>query len=158
MMMQVTTPTQDITPQEAIKRLEQHFSSREGMLTHALTVLSTSGQPTDVTFYRRRPLLDVKVSTKIGAARLYGLESHLPRLLKRIEFSNGAVVSLGEIWTINPMPMRGFSAEELASVDLSQGEERHGPRGETLRKMIRKTYHCKSLKETDYFLRRWIAS
>ena len=157
-MMQVTTPTQDITPQEAIKRLDQHFGSREGMLTHTLTVLSTSGQPTDVTFYRRRPLLDVKVSTKIGAARLYGLESYLPRLLKRIEFSNGAVVSLGEIWTINPMPMGGFSAEELASVDLSQGEERHGPRGETLRKMIRKTYHCKSRKETDYFLRRWIAS
>ena len=158
MMTQVTTPTQDITSQEAIKRIEQHFGSREGMLTHTLTVLSMSGQPTDVTFYRRRPLLDVKVSTMIGAARLYGLESHLPRLLKRIKFSNGAVVSLGQIWTINPMPMGGFSAEELARVDLSRGEERHGPRGETLRKMIRKTYRCKSRKETDYFLRRWIAS
>ena len=157
-MKQVTTPTEDITPQEAIKRLEQHFGSREGFLTHTLTVLSTSGQPTDVTFYRRRPLLDVKVSTKIGAARFYGLESHLPRLLKRIEFSNGAVASMGEIWTINPMPMGGFSAEELASVDLSKGEERHGPQGETLRKMIRKTYHCTSRKEIDYFLRRWIAS
>lgn len=149
---------QDITPQEAIKRLEQHFGSREGMLTHTLMMLSTSGQPADVTFYRRKPLLDVKVSTKIGVACLYGLESQLPRLLKRIEFSNGAVVSLGEIWTINPMPMGGFSAEELACVDLSQGEERHGPQGETLRKMIRKTYHCKSRRETDYFLRRWIAS
>ncbi|MDE0450797.1 MAG: hypothetical protein OXI90_03395 [Gammaproteobacteria bacterium] len=128
------------------------------MLAHTLTVLSTSGQPTDVTFYRRKPLLDVKVSTKIGAALLYGLENYLPRLLNRIEFSNGAVASLREIWTINPMPKGGFSAEELAGVDLSQGEERHGPRGETLRKMIRKTYHCKSRKETDYFLRRWIAS
>lgn len=157
-MTQVTFPTQDITPQEAIKRLEQQFGSREGMLRHTLTLLSTSGQPTDVTFYRRKPLLDVKVSTKIGAAWLYGLKGHLPRLLKSIEFSNGAVASLGEIWTINPMPMGGFSAEELASVDLSQGEERHGPRGETLRKMIRETYHCKSRKETDYFLRRWIAS
>ena len=99
-----------------------------------LTMLSTSGQPTDVTFYRRKPFLDVKVSTKVAAARLYGLESYLPGLLKRIEFSNGAVASLGEIWTINPMPMGGFSAEELASVDLLQGEERYGPRGETLRK------------------------
>ena len=86
--------TQDITPQEAIKRLEQHFGSREGMLTHTLTMLSTSGQPADVTFYRRKPILNVKVSTKIGAARLYGLESQLPRLLKRIEFSNGVVASL----------------------------------------------------------------
>lgn len=32
------------------------------------------------------------------------------------------------------------------------------PNGETLRKMIRKTYQCKSRKETDYYLRRWIAS
>ena len=102
-------------------------------------MLSMSGQPTDDTFYRRKPLLNVKVSTKIGAARLYGLENHLPRLLKRIEFSNGAVASLNEIWTINPMPKGGFSTEELAGVNLSHGEERHGPRGETLRKMIRKT-------------------
>jgi hypothetical protein len=150
--------TQDITPQEAMQRLEQHFGGREGMLTHTLTMLSTSGQPTDVTFYRRKPILDVRVSTKLGAARLYGLESQLPRLLKRIEFSNGAVASLGEIWTVNPMPMDGFSPEELAAVDLAQGEERQGPQGETLRKMIGKTYHCKSRKEIDYFLRRWIAS
>jgi len=150
--------TQDITPQEAMQRLEQHFGGREGMLTHTLTMLSTSGQPTDVTFYRRKPILDVRVSTKLGAARFYGLESHVPRLLKRIEFSNGVVASLGEIWTVNPMPMDGFSPEELAAVDLAQGEERQGPQGETLRKMIRKTYHCKSRKETDYFLRRWIAS
>lgn len=75
--------TQDITHQEAMKRLEQHFGSREGMLTHTLTTLSTSGQPTDLTFYRRKPLLDVRVSTKLGAARFYGLESRLPRLLRR---------------------------------------------------------------------------
>ncbi len=157
-MTQEVTPTRDITPQEAIKRLEQNIGSREEMLAYSLTMLSTSGQPTDVTFYKRKPLLDVKVSTKIGAARFYGLENYLPRLLKRIEFSNGAVAGLGEIWTINPMPKGGFSAEELACVDLSKGEERHGPRGETLRTMIRNTYHCNSRNETDYFLRRWIAS
>lgn len=150
--------TQDITPQEAMKRLDQHFGGREGMLTHTLTMLSTSGQPADVTFYRRRPLLDVRVSIKLGAARLYGLESHVPRLMKRIEFSNGAVASLDEIWTVNPMPIGGFAAEELAAVDLSEAEQRIGPQGETMRKMIRKTYHCKSRKETDIYLRRWIAS
>ncbi|MBY5711844.1 hypothetical protein [Rhizobium leguminosarum] len=150
--------TQDITPQEAMKRLDEHFGGREGMLTHTLTMLSTSGQPTDVTFYRRKPLLDVRVSTKLGAARLYGLESHVPRLMKRIEFSNGAIASLDEIWTVNPMPIGGFTAEELAAVDLSEAEQRIGPQGETMRKMIRKTYHCKSRKETDIYLRRWIAS
>lgn len=59
--------TQDITPQEAIKRLEQHFGDRVGMLTHTLTLLSTSGQPTDVTFYKRKPIIDVRVSVKLGS-------------------------------------------------------------------------------------------
>ena len=149
---------QDITPQEAIKRLEQHFGDREGMLTHTLTLLSTSGQPTDVTFYKRKPILDVRVSAKIGAARLYGLESHVPRLLRRIEFSNGTVANLSEIWTINPMPADGFTEEQLNNVDLSEGERQAGANGETIRKMISKSYHCKSNKETDYYLRRWIAS
>lgn len=148
----------DITPQEAIKRLEQHFGDRVGMLTHTLTLLSTSGQPTDVTFYRRKPILDVRVSVKLGAARLYGLEDHVPRVLKRIEFSNGMTANISEIWTINPMPAEGFTQEELDNVDLSEGEQRAGPQGETIRKMIRSTYHCKSNKETDYYLRRWIAS
>lgn len=149
---------QDITTQEAIKRLEQHFGSREKMLTHNLTILSSSGQPADITFYRRKPLINVQICTKIAAARLYGLESQLPRILKRIPFSNGVVVSLAEIWTVNPMPIGGFTDEELAAVDLAEGEAQHGPNGETLRKMIRKTYRCKSRKETDFYLRRWIAS
>ena len=150
--------TQDITPQEAIKRLEQHFGDRVGMLTHTLTLLSTSGQPTDVTFYRRKPILDVRVSVKLGAARLYGLEDHVPRVLKRIEFANGMTANISEIWTINPMPAEGFTQEELDTVDLAEGDQQAGPQGETIRKMIRSTYHCKSNKETDYYLRRWIAS
>ena len=60
------------------------------------------------------------MSTKLGAARLYGLENRLPRLLRRIEFSNGAVAGLNEIWTVNPMPMEGFSQAELDAVDLAQ--------------------------------------
>lgn len=148
----------DITPQEAISRLEQHFGSREEMLTHTLTTLSISGQPADITFYRRKPILDVRVSTKLGAARLYGLEKQLPRLLRYIEFSNGTIACLNEIWTVNPMPMDGFTQAELDAVDLAQGKDRIGPHGETLREMIRNTYHCKSKSEVDYFLRRWIAS
>ncbi|MEM9512009.1 MAG: hypothetical protein AAF978_04885, partial [Cyanobacteria bacterium P01_E01_bin.48] len=119
---------------------------------------STSGQPTDVTFFRRKPILDVRISVKLGAARLYGLESQLPRLMRRIEFSNGMSANISEIWTINPMPIDGFTEHELDSVDLSLGEQHAGPNGETIRKMIRKTYRCKSNKETEYYLRRWIAS
>ena len=56
------------------------------------------------------------------------------------------------------MPAEGFTQEELDNVDLSEGDQKAGPQAETIRKMIRKTYHCKSNKETDYYLRRWIAS
>jgi hypothetical protein len=148
----------DITPQEAIRLLEQHFGNREGMLTHTLTLLSTSGQPADITFFKRKPILNVRVSAKLGAARLYGLEDHVPRVLRRIKFSNGMVANLSEIWIINPMPVDGFTQEELDNVDMSQGEQQAGPQGKTIREMIRETYHCKSNKETDYYLRRWIAS
>lgn len=149
---------QDLTPKEAIKRLETHFGGREGMMLHQLTMLSTSGQPADITFYRRKPILDVRISTKLSAARLYGLENHIPRLLQRIEFSNGMAANIKDIWTINPMPAGGFTQEELDAVDISQGDERSGPQGETIRKMIRKSYHCKSNRETDFYLRRWLAS
>jgi hypothetical protein len=141
-----------------MKRLEQHFGSREGMLKRSLIMLSISGQPTDVTFYRRKPILDIRVSTKLGAAELYGLRDRIESLMRRIEFSNGTVADLSEIWTINPMPKGGFTQAELDAVDLSEAEEHTGPNGETLRKMIRKSYHCKSRKETDFFLRRFIAS
>jgi hypothetical protein len=56
------------------------------------------------------------------------------------------------------MPQAGFSEDELAAVDLAEAEEPAGPNGETLRKMIRDTYHCKDRDQEDYYLRRFIAS
>jgi hypothetical protein len=41
---------------------------------------------------------------------------------------------------------------------MSQAEERIGPNGATLRKMIKDTYHCGSRDEEDYYLRRFIVS
>ena len=90
--------------------------------------------------------MDARVSVKLGAAIVYGLEDHVPRVLKRIEFSNGMTANINEIWTINPMPAEGFTQEELDNVDLSEGDQKAGPQEETIRKMIRKTYHCKSNK------------
>jgi Nucleotidyl transferase AbiEii toxin, Type IV TA system len=97
------------------------------------------------------PVLDIH---EIVAGKMVAL---VTRRTARDLFDAHRIIA-DEIWTVNPMPMEGFSPEELAAVDLAQGEERMGPGGETLRKMIRKTYHCKSRKEVDHFLRRWIAS
>jgi hypothetical protein len=47
---------------------------------------------------------------------------------------------------------------DIRDIDLSQGKEIVGANGETARKIIRETYHCKSRAEEDFFLARWIAS
>jgi len=56
------------------------------------------------------------------------------------------------------MPVKGFTKEELAAVDLTEAEEAMGPKGETLREMIRQSYHCTTKEEEDKYLRRFIAS
>ncbi|MFI4976102.1 MAG: hypothetical protein ACHP84_16295 [Caulobacterales bacterium] len=142
-----------------MKKIEAHFGSREGMLGFSLVQLSSSGQPCDVTFYKRKPILDVKVDQQLGLALAYGAGAKkLQELLSAIKFSDGTRASLSEIWTVNPMPKGGFSVEELEAVDLAGGEAADGPNGETLRQMISETYHCQTREEEDRFLRRFIAS
>lgn len=144
---------------ELIGKIEKEYGSRQGFLFHQLTTLSMTEQPCDITFYNKKPAISVKIDPKINIALMYGAGPYqLKELLENIKLSNGDVVCLNEIWTINPMPENGFTKEELQSVDMSEGEEKVGPNGETLRKMISDTYHCKNREEEDYYLRRFIAS
>jgi hypothetical protein len=148
-----------MTQEDIFKRLEETFGSREAMLGHQLIQHSTFGWPCDVTFFKRKPIINVRVGQQLGLAIMYGAGARkLQEMLERIEFSDGAVASFNEIWTVNPMPKDGFSDEELSAVDLAEAEEKVGPNGETLRKMIRDTYHCDTVKEEDKYLRRFIAS
>ncbi len=143
----------------AMNRLLEIFGSREGHLGYQLIHLSTSGQPCDVTFFKRKPILNVRVDQQLGLAIMYGAGARkLQEMLERIKFSDGTVASFGEIWTVNPMPKGGFTDEELSAVNLAEAEEKVGPNGETLRKMISDTYHCESAEKEDYYLRRFIAS
>lgn len=148
-----------MTPDEARQALEDHFGSREAMLGFTLSMLSSTGQPCDVTFYNRPPILDVTVDAKIGAALNYGAgAAKLAELLSAIRFSNGTVASMNEIWTVHPMPKDGIPQADLDNADMSLGDEVSGPNGETVREMVSKTYHCKTPEEADRFLRRFIAS
>jgi hypothetical protein len=122
-------------------------------------MLSTSGQPCDITFFEKAPVINVKIDQQIALAIMYGAGAkRLQEMLGDIKLSNGNKISIGEIWTINPMPKGGFSKEELEAVDMSKAEEQVGPNGETLRKVIKDTYHCKTRDDEDYYLRRFIAS
>jgi hypothetical protein len=144
---------------EARRRLQERFGSREAFLGYQIVMLSQLGQPCDVTFYRRKPIIHVKVDQQIALALMYGAgPKRLAEMMSSIKFSDGTTANLGEIWTINAMPTGGFAEAQLNAVDLSEAEERVGPGGETLRKMIRDTYHCSSTQDEDYYLRRFIAS
>ncbi len=144
---------------DAMERIQQEFGSRYGFLGHQLIMLSMTGQRCDVTFYKNDPAIDVKIDQKINIALMYGAGAKkLKEILENIKLSNGDTISINEIWTINPMPQKGFSKAELDSVNMEEAEEKVGPNGETLRKMISDTYHCKSREDEDQYLRRFIAS
>ena len=139
---------------EGRRRLEELFGSRFGALAQQILMLSMSGQPCDVTFFQRKPALDVTIDSQINLAMMYGAGAEaLKEKLERIRLSDGEVVSINDIWTLNPMPSGGLSESDLAAVDLATAEETSGPNGETLRKMISDTYHCKTREEEDHFLR-----
>lgn len=145
--------------QEAQERLLEHFGSRESHLGWQILMLSQSQQPVDITFWKKPPLLDIKIDPQISLAMMYGAgPKKLQEMLDSIKLSDGSRVSFGEIWTINPMPFGGFTQEELDAVDLSIAEEPGEPGGTSRRKMIGDTYHCKTREEEDKFLRRFIAS
>lgn len=144
---------------EMMNKIEKEFGSRIGFLGHQIIMLSMTGQLCDITFYKKKPAIEVKIDQQINLALMYGAGAKkLREMLENIKLSNGNVISIGEIWTINPMPKGGFSEEGLQAVDLSEAEEKVSPNGETLRKMISDTYHCSSKDEEDYYLRRFIVS
>jgi hypothetical protein len=144
---------------EIISRVEKEFGSRFGFLGHQILTLSMTGQKCDITFFKRKPALDVKVDKQINLAVMYGAGANkLQSMLENIKLSNGDSVNINEIWTINPMPHDGFSKKVLDAIDMSEAEQEAGPNGETLREMIKNTYHCESRDEENYYLRRFIAS
>ena len=133
-----------------IKKIEEEFGSRIGFLLHQITTLSMTGQPCDITFFKEAPLIDVKIASQITLALMYGMgPTKLQEMLCNIKLSNGDSVNINKILVINPMPTNGFSKEELDAIDMSKAEKKTGPNDETLRKMIKDTYHCESKEDED---------
>jgi hypothetical protein len=147
--------------QEALRRMEDIFGSRLNHMLWQLAHYAEHEQAAfDVTFYGREPLLEVTLDKEFShALRRWclfdGGAGKLKDLCERIAFSDGTIVDISDIWTINYVPP---DLDTAAVTDLSKGEEVIGAGGETVREIIRETYHCKSRAEEDHFLRRWIAS
>lgn len=136
-------------------------SSHLADLLYQLVHHAKTGQPFDVTFFDREPLLDATLDDIFASkflATVFGPASALQRLCERVKFSDDTVVPIAAIWILNPMPPGGIDNEALSRADLARAEEAAGPNGETIREMIADTYHCESTAELDWHTRRWIAS
>lgn len=144
---------------DAMAIIQEKFGSRMGFLAHTLIHLSMYGQPCDLTFHNRGPMLDVVIDQQLSLALAYGAGAKkLREKLTNLKLSNGQVVNIEDIWTINPMPKGGLSEDDLRNVDMAEAEDGWGPDGEPLRQMIRETYRCKDHDEEDLYIRRFLAS
>ena len=152
-----------MSEQDDLKRgreiLMKEFGAHEKFILYQLQQVALGSIRCDITVFRGKPRIDVKITPTFLYALMYGAgPKKMAELLSVIPLSDGTTISFNEIWTINPMPNEGFTKAELDAVDLSQAEKVSGPNGESLRKMISKSYRCNSREEEDKYLRRFIAS
>ena len=145
--------------EQEIKSLTEQFGVGQGLRAYQLATLSLTGQPCDVSFReKKRAAVGVTIDQRISLALKNGAGPEERRkIFSEIRLSDGQVVALAEIWQVLPMPAGGLSKEELAAVDLSDGDQKSGPNGETVREIVRTFYRCESGEEEDGFLRRFLA-
>lgn len=133
--------------------------TRQGMLFKKIIDFSTFEQVCDVLILGSKPHIDVKLSPSYGAAMMYGAgAAKITEMLKTLDLQSGVSIQMNTVGDILPMPREGFTPEELAAVDLSGGDAVGGPNGETVREMITQMYHCQTEQETEWALRRFLAS
>ena len=148
-----------MNPQAISEQLLEKFGSREAFLADSIIKLSQFGTPCDITFYDKPPMLDVLIDKEISLALSYGAgPKRLQQMLSKIRLSNGKCINIMEVWVINPMPVGGVSEEAMSTVDIKDADIEAGQNRETLRKMIADSYHCKDDEETDYYVKRYLAS
>ena len=132
-------------------------------LFNMIVTVHLSRQPVDITTYSGRRLLECEILGEFATHMLcaYRPETYDYRVENiRVKPREGpeTAVSLDDIWLLNPMPIDGFTEDELKAVDLGKADEFDPLLAGSLRESIRRGYHCKSDEETDFFLRRFIAS
>lgn len=145
--------------QAAKKVIQDKFGSRLAFVFNQLDFVATHKVKCDITLLSSAPHIDVTVNPDFSYAMMYGAGAQkMSEMLSMIKLSDGSTISIKEIWTINQMPQKGFTTEELSEVDISAGDQVAGQQGETVREMIAATYRCTTDEEVDHYLRRFLAS
>jgi hypothetical protein len=149
-----------MTPNEMVGRLTRIFGGRASHLVWQLTWYAEHPHARfDITFFDREPIFEVTLSKDyargLSAALMYDHSvQQLKELLDRVQFSDGTVAAMSEIWMLNFMP----DELDVSGVDMAEAKTVVGLGGETLREIIRNTSRCRSRAEEDHFIARWISS
>jgi hypothetical protein len=155
---------------EAMRKMREMYPTPVHLQMHHLRWCADTGTPCDVLFYGRKPFINVTVdkdwARKAARAAADKDSKRFNELLTCIFFEeNGAsdyttliTVNFDTVWMILPMNPEYVTDTRMAAADLTEGDKPAGPNCETIRQMIRETYHCASPEEEERYLRRWIAS
>ncbi|CAD1798246.1 hypothetical protein CPBF426_14940 [Xanthomonas arboricola pv. juglandis] len=112
----------------------------------------------DITFHNRDPLIGVRLSPTLNAALMYGAGAKkMTELFDRIETRAGTVFRAVDVWVIVEFPHGLPSDEDLAGVDLADGEAEIAP-GVSMRQMAKEVYRCGDDLEAERMLRRILAA
>lgn len=112
----------------------------------------------DITFRSRAPLIGVRLKPTLNAALMYSAgASKMLELFRHVETKSGESFNAEDVWVIVPLPNGDPTPEELAAVDLADGEAEVAS-GVTMRQMAKEIYHCSDEVSTDSMLRRILAA
>lgn len=112
----------------------------------------------DITFHNRDPLIGVRLSPTLNAALMYGAGANkMARLFDQIETRTGVVFRAVDVWVIVEFTEGLPSDEDLARVDLADGEAEVAP-GVSMRQMAKEVYRCGDDAEAERMLRRILAA
>jgi len=112
----------------------------------------------DITFHNGPPLMGVRLSPQLNAALMYGAGTKkMTELFNRVETRGGKVFRASDVWVIVEFPDGLPSDEDLAAVDLADGEALVTD-DVTMRDMARQIYHCKTDADAESMLRRVLAA
>lgn len=130
-------------------------------LSRLFYLFSSTSQPCDIVFFDKKPLYAVTISKgyseKIDRLMLTGNFEVLANEAKSIEVDGSISVDGRDVWMIVPLPFKPFTEIQLSSIDISS-KDKLLPSGVTLSAFIANAYQTDSEDETDYFLRRYLAS
>ncbi len=136
---------------------EEHISPLQHNMRRLVDLSRREGF-CDLTFHNRPPLLGVRLKPTLNAALMYGAGAQkMGQLFDHIETRDGTVFRAVDVWVIVEFPYGLPSEEDLAGVDLADGDAKVSP-GVSMRQMAKEIYQCVNDVDAEMMLRRVLAA